>query len=534
MSARKLFAIVALSWAALVLVSIRVPQGIFADPSHGLKALLQYLEGVSPSVNHVVMPSAGDVSTLEANWIYWWPPGPQLAAYPFASLGLPLGSVLRGLTVLSILVGAIGWMRWFLLFRLPAAWNVFFAALLPWHHYASACLSRFYAESFLFALAPWILLAALGAPSRTAGRPLRIALTALFIGHVYVFKYTGIYLAAGAFVYWMMSARVLKSRGFLFLAAAAFVAPFVALNFTNRLLCGSCNPILSTLGIRLQWADPLFWASYPAMTLADGDSLWSYIMLHPRHGLETALFGKPLILDAGSVTGMVAGLPGAAFLAALVLKGRDDDEPARLAKTVFGVGMAGVLATLLVSEAALYQARYFVPFTLPLVPWALREALAARPAWLRRASLGMFAIYVVVPLVYGFVAASGKALKASPYVYGPSGIYNPAFAPDNVPRILDELTRGTGERDIWYADPLTALDMRGNVIIRYAEFIENFDEKFLTSKAVDLHVLLPAWLESAGKGEAVRRQFAQAGEWTKKEIDGGRLLRWDTRLDPAS
>jgi hypothetical protein len=90
---------------------------------------------------------------------------------------------------------------------------------------------------------------------------------------------------------------------------------------------------------------------------------------------------------------------------------------------------------------------------------------------------------------------------------------------------------------MWYlVEPLTALDLPGRAIVRHADFIDIAvlrRDRFVTSRRMRVHVLLPPRFENNGKGEAIRASFPQADGWVRREIPGAEYVSWTATLEPS-
>ena len=544
----RLYLLIFVSWLILTIVAFKIPQGVYSDPAYGFKALMQNILEYSPSINHRMSPLDSDISRLKADWIYWWPAGSQLIVYPLVRNGVPLGAAVRIVTLAFILIGAMGWMRWVFMFRLPFFWNLIFAFFLPWNHYATDSISRYSTEICIFAISPWILCGAMQfGQALDQGKKISHGISAglgVFMSSLFLFKYTGIFIAFGAMTY--LGIKVYRGyfqKGYkkgvihaYLILVISFAALPLAQNLLNFTLAGQPNPISATLKFGVKWEDILFLLSYPSMSPIDANSLWSYILLHPTHGLAKYFFGTDLMIESGSLWLAFLGLPGGLFILWLIVKTKVFDAAGELAKVSFLTGLAVIFFLFIISRAELYQARYFFSFTMAILPWCIQQCYGFKPngfsLWKIFQMLALF--YVILPFFYGFVAVIGKTMRVPSYVYGASGFYNPLLSKENIPRAQNSLLKDASvEQDVWYVtDPITALDVRGKVIIRHADFVaaEALRQKFVSSKPLSVHVIMPARFEQNGKGQIIRECFVQAMSWKKIPIEDGEYIRWDARL----
>ena len=161
-----------LPWLALVsslvvvLASWRTPQSLFADPSWQLKALQQHMAGRSPTINTLVQPDPRDISRDHFEWISWWPIGTNVLVYPLLRMGLSIGTAVRVLAALALILGSLGFAYWVRIFRLPLGIGIALAIGIPWIRYANFSLFQYAAEGLVFGICPWILVGAFQLRSR--------------------------------------------------------------------------------------------------------------------------------------------------------------------------------------------------------------------------------------------------------------------------------------------------------------------------------------------------------------------------------
>src|SRR5881394_30593 len=190
-------ALAMLSSSALIAIGLTVRPFVFSDAAVQLKALQQYATGESPSWNRLVMADPADLTHRTSEWITWWPPATQLAALPLVKTGIPIGTAIQVVASAALLVGVLGWMRWWRRFELPDPLLLCAALVLPFMHYASNALFQYSAEVLAFAAVPWALLFALD----VADHPRRALGVGLFAGLLYWVKYSSLFIAASVLVF---------------------------------------------------------------------------------------------------------------------------------------------------------------------------------------------------------------------------------------------------------------------------------------------------------------------------------------------
>jgi GT2 family glycosyltransferase len=505
----------------------RVPQGIYGDQAAQVRAALQYVAGESPSLNTVVLPDPADLSRDERIWIVSRPPGPQLAVYPWLATGLSLGTALRIVAGLCLIVGSVGWLRWYEQFAAPTWVRAIVAAALPFLHEASNGLYLFTQDTLSYALAPWILLLAMRSARRGAFG------TGLALGVTYVVKYSLFFLGLGALV-WL---GVERSWRRLWWVAAGAAIPVVALSLLNAHFGVALNSVTAQAGFYPHWGSLLALVADPALAVADADGLLQRLLFSPEHRVTRDQFAPYYI---GLAPGLVflwliahgARLPAVRGLAA-----------AQLAVIAFVVTMGAIAAVwMFTSFAADLTARHVAPASLAVLPVA---ALGAVDVWRRRGwplralvACGVGAI-VLVPALYGALALPAKAFRIPrQYRLGPSEVVNPNLAPiPGAPDLASVEHRIIGQfaarTDVWYADnALTALDLPGRVISGVDERYPA--SEFRSRRRLRVTALIQTKVDATGDGATIRAAFKGAGPWTETTIPGALANVWTAVLEPAA
>lgn len=556
---RKYSLLVILSCLLLLLVTYRVPQGLIYDTAWQLKALQQYFNKESPSLNHIVIPSYEDLSRDNPQWIFRWPLGTQLLIYPLVANGMSLGDAVRAVVSICIILGSLGWMRWFSLFQMPRYLEIFFALSLPWMHYCSRSLFQYSAEVHVYALSPWLLLAAYGLYKTWGSNKLnlKIFLGSIFLGlglgFNYILKYTGVFVSLGIIIFLgLQSIKILAVDKSLYrrqkiisfiLLVLFFLIPVGILNLLNSKLAGHCNFFSELFAPRFYWQNLMYIIANPALAVADADSLWRFILLNHENGL---LRGLPMMDPIKLISSLwlgILGIPGGLLLLFLVSsKIKDDKDLGLLSRIVFftGTGMM-FLIWLLSPEGSSYRADYLACCAMAILPLCINRGIelwknSHKKILKHCLSIGLV-FYVIIPLLYGYISVVGKTFRyPRDYKTGRSHLYNPFLASQDTPKVIEQLMTDfrTG-KDVWYLpEPYSAFDISGRSIIIQAEFekiVELESRKFFTSKPLRVHVLLPDYFEKNGRGSLVRNSFIQASHWVKKYIIGSNYIYWTAKLD---
>ncbi len=550
-TANQLSLLAALSGLLVIGAVSKTPQGLYSDPAWQLESMQQYMEGISPSINHTVNPLPQDLSTNVTSWGTWWPPGTQLLVYPLARHLLPLGTVVRILTATALFIGAIGWARWIALFDLPSALQTSIVFLFPWIRYSSNPLFLYSPEILLFATAPWFLLAVWTITYRWWMRdrfePWQWFFTAflgLALGLRYWLKYSGVLLSLGlvTFLAWKAFHPVDEEGHRRPVPASAWIKvcvlivflaiPMALISAANLHFGHTMNGATATAGWYWHWESLLAMLANPALTLADSDAVLRYFLLNPHH---------PLVHH--EIVIRLIGLPGGLLLWAILLSRRSWKGPDQLAVTALSccLVLLGIIWTF--SHSADFAARHMSSAGMAMLPLALEQGLRCwRPVpggRTRRFLLAGGFLYVLIPLVYGYLSVFGKIIRTpEDYVLGPAHVYNPTFATTDVDAVRRRLLADfNSAHDIWYlTDPMTALDLPGREIVRHADFEDGGIlkmEHFTTRLPLRIKALLPEHFETNGKGEIIRTSFAGAGPWRRQAVEGSDFILWTATLRPV-
>jgi hypothetical protein len=521
----------ALVTAASALVAVaavsRTPQSLYGDQAVQFKTVQQRAAGVSPQLNTWVRPDYHDLSRDAPEPLIVWAPGTPIAAALLIDNGATVAVAARSIAIVALLAGSVGWVLWFTRFGLHDRVVLALAVLLPWVRYASNNLFWYSSEMLVFAAVPWVLLAALAAARRD--KMLAWAAVGLLAGSLYVVKYSASFVTFGLMLWlaWRAWRERGRAIGALVAAAAAAAAPMLALTLFNR-AGGGANLLSTSTGMALDWRFAVHALGLPALAVGDLDAVLRFLLMHPTHGMTR----NGLWVSA-------IGVPGGLLLMALAARGAVEGSAAALARTVFAASVASIAAVWTMLPSVSTEARLLAAAGFCVLPLAMAEGSrwwrASRAPW-RAALVAASIVYVAVPLAYGPVSVAAKIRRTpADYRAAASGIYNPLLAEHDLQAVVTRFERDfDGTHDVWYlVDGLSTLDLRGRAIVRDADFMtldELRRDRFVASRPLRIHVLMPARFESNGKGDAIRAAFPQAVSWRRDAVPGSQYDRWIAEL----
>jgi hypothetical protein len=513
----------------IVLAVSRTPQSLFADPSWQLKALQQHLAGASPSLNTLVEPDPRDMSKDVGEWISWWPIGTNVLVYPLMRLGLTIAASIRVLAALALIVGSIGFGFWLRVFHLPQWLAIALAISIPWIRYANVSLFQYAAEGLVFAVCPWLLIGAFRLRTRwMQGHAEKLWFLVGFgclLGFAYWLKYSAVFISAGVLVHLAIASWKQRGRGWrdLTLVSGTFISVVAILNVLNHAMGAAMNAVTEHPSFVLEWRLPFNFVGLMAMAMADADGLARYVLFHPGRSL----------LPFNYLTLCYLGLPGGLILFWLLMR-RHSDPAMRLSRDLLATVSVLFLAIMTVFSARAMEARYISAIGIAVIPAALQAASSIAPKLSRmgRVILWIAALcYLALPIAYGAVSVLGKIHRTpANYQSGPSGLYNPLFANADAKSAVARVKADFNvSGDVWYlTEAFTAMDLPGRAILRHADFLpaDALKQRFRTTKAIRVHVLLPPWFEENGKGAIIRAEFVDAVNWSSKTIPGMNYVEW--------
>jgi hypothetical protein len=523
-------AVAALSAVVVIAVTARAGQSFYSDPALQMKTTLQYLNGESPRPNAWVRPDHADLSRDTEENLIVWAPGTPIAFVPLVGAGLTPAHAARVVAAAALIAGSAGWLYWFASFNLPRRLVFAYALVLPWMRFASNALFLYTPEILVFAIVPWILVGALGVDRAKRYRIGAAVLLGLAAGSLYVVKYSATFVTAGV-IAWFGWRAVKKGTGQLAAMVVGAAVPIFLLSHVNRSYGGSANLLSATLGHGWRWESLVHAIALPALAAADLDSLSMYLLMHPAHGVTSNPFYVSLV-----------GLPGGILLALLAMRARVVGAPAELARSVLAVSIGAILLVWTLSATVSVESRHLASAGLAALPLAVAEGRdwwrsAAAPV--RTLLAAAVCAFVLVPLSYGVMSVVAKTWRyPAGYRAAASGLYNPLLSSEDAASAIEAASLDfSPPTDIWYlVEPLTALDLPGRAIVRHADFIDIAQlrrDRFVTSRPMRVHVLLPPRFENNGKGEAIRASFPQADSWVRREIPAAEYVSWTATLEPA-
>lgn len=515
---QRVYLLVFASWAALVLIALPAPPFIYSDQASQLKPLLQYLGGESPSFNHFVTANPTNLREVVAEWDVYWPATSLLLVWPFVAAGVSLGHTLFALAAAALLIGSVGWIKWWMRFDVPSRILLAAAVLMPWRRYSSNALFQSSAEVLAFAAAPWVFLATHALMARVDAKNypgrFRALLWGLGAGALYCVKYSAVFVSAGVSAALLLRHwRDRRAWSRVLVPAFAGVAiPIAALSLVNRALGGAANFVTMSEGSLFSPQLLLYAVSNPALITGDAAAMLDFVLTNPAHGIWRAPFAV-----------VAFGIPGGLTLAWLATKASTLAE--RIAVVVLLVTVVLLTVTWVATPQRFYEARHMAPAGTAIVPAmiaiARRHWKSFRPimcVWLVAA--GMF--YIAVPwALYGPASVVAKVRRTAGYRATESGVYNPVLSATDPRRALRGLEAACEPAGaVWYVpEPLTALDMRGPMIITHADFEsirELVDRRY--EGAVPVCALLPPRFEQNGKGPLIRATFVDVASWRRVTV----------------
>lgn len=544
---RPLWLFASVSVLLLALATLTTPQGLhFYDPVMQMLALHHHETGLSPSWNVLARVDPLDLSRDLHEFITWWPPSTQLLVLPLRELGLSPAVSLRVIALTALLLGTLGWLRWFARFDLPRGWLVALALGLPWLRCASSALFRYSAEILAFAIAPWLLVgaASLLAPTRSrAWAPW--LLFGFAAGASYLFKYSlGLlgFSLLGAACLWLLlrapgSVRLPHDWARLVVAAvAALLVPLVWHGWIRFI--GSATPVGHADIAAFDRMGFVFLFANPALAIADAFGPLFYLLVYPGWG--------PLATGSLNTLAWIALPAGLALFTLLghALRHQREHAPTWLATVTLVALSVSVFALWFVADVS-HEPRIIAPAALATLPVALahgrRLAIRSRPA-LRLTLCALGAVFLAAPFLWSPLYVSAKIRQAARWQPGVTGFALPSLPASDVPALVRQLRPYAGPHTVWVVpDPEIALELPGRAIClkagrRIADDLRNsYDGRVTlaewhTRRPVDLAVLLPYTGSSVPPGMLSETAVAR---WERVSLAPSSLVLWRGRLEPA-
>ena len=142
----------------LFILSLFIRPQVSYDPAYGFAVLRNMLDG--GSFNYIATPNPGNIANDIETFLTWWSPGQYLVPGLFVRLGASYGVAASLTTLISTIVGILGWAQIARRFDISCfALSLFILGLVtfnystgPFHRYTGG-------EVIVFAVLPWCLTA---------------------------------------------------------------------------------------------------------------------------------------------------------------------------------------------------------------------------------------------------------------------------------------------------------------------------------------------------------------------------------------
>ena len=191
------------------------PYSVLSDTGYQALSARQYVDHYTPVFNTVRLVNPRDLSKDVISPLTAWSPSwTAMFAFAFKS-GLSVGTAGRLIALLLSLMGTLGWVRMSSVVGLKGRWRMAGIVCAALYCLRTGTMSKTGAgDQIIFAVAPWLLLAALPLAVPLPGAMRKIVpwtiLLSVALGSVYWLKYSGIFLSIA-----VLGAVVLEQiRGF--------------------------------------------------------------------------------------------------------------------------------------------------------------------------------------------------------------------------------------------------------------------------------------------------------------------------------
>jgi hypothetical protein len=509
--------------ALLFLSAVTQPRVPGFDGSWHVLAAAQFGRGESPTPGHVTLVAENDLSTSRPTWISWYAPGIGFLLGPFALAGVPVGLALQVVVAAFVLAGALGWLRWAMLFALPSWFLLLGAFWLPGGLYAGGALREYVAEVMVFGATPWTLLLV----HRLLTRPspaLWWLGCGVALGSLYLLKYSASFVGLSVMLLlawvtlrdrsrWSLERLVATGLGFALLPAL--------LTLVAQQGSGSAN-LLSAGGLGLPAADSVLIAATGLALVVSGLDFLA-------RGLAEG-WGAPYASIA------LAGIPGMLWFTWSWTQAARSTAAARLALAV-ALGHVTLFVLASASPNVSVEPRHLLAGGLAILPLALSGALAD----IRRGGQGRVfghSVLAVFTLALPWLLTTGFAIQRPAWGALPTsgrnqigirslGGVTPAQVVASVPSQTPQ--------DVWFlADPNAAIDLPLRILLNGTIWFPGPSLPiYRTSQPVTVHAVLPWELEINGSAERVRQSFRGAGPWRTTDIPGCGCQVWSARVEPT-
>lgn len=530
-----------LGCAIVLALVLPAPQNVIWDVAYQLMAVKQYMAGQVPTINHLKHPVMWNLEWNSTRWLQEWPPGLNVIVHGLMTLlGLSMGASIRAIAVAMLILGAVGWARWVSLSGLSSRWRRVYAFGMPLLYYSYSPLFDFSCESFVFGLAPWLLIS-----TDTTARELeqwrekrgsaRRAFSQSvcffsFVALLYVLKYSSVLITLGCVAYvmraWIGTAGMSYTR-WITLTLALAAVPILAVDLTGMLAGETPNRIFF----------PDFRASYrlllPALTVnvmsLTGFEFAAVDIVKYLHSLDVLALERITTMQAA-----ILAIPGGIGLLWILATQRGHSRQFELMRVVLAFQLALFIGLWsFKNTGAGYNARYIATTGAALLP--LLAELLLGDAYSRRGGhrlclRAILGIYVAFPALYGALYLARKSANLWGYTPSVNGLYSPWLSGKG--GYIDLVTRYAKSdpyKEAWYTfNPILALELPGRVQIKTfrkhrGDFLSP-SESIHSPMPVRLHLLIPRAMEVE---ENILRAVPQAEQWSRTEI-GEHLVKWST------
>jgi hypothetical protein len=208
---------------------VGAPKGVSWDPSYGLLAAQQHLVGMSPNIFTLAEAEPTQITQVSTQPVPYWAPAYQAVPYALR-LGIFNWGVALKLTLgLVLIVGAIGWLAYFAEVLPSADLALWLSAVVALTRFRwTMVLTYDGGDQLIWGASPWALvIAAAALRSAQQGATVRAAGLSAAAGAIgaslFALKYSGVFVAIGAFVVFGIVCYVRRYWQMIFFAGVAFV-----------------------------------------------------------------------------------------------------------------------------------------------------------------------------------------------------------------------------------------------------------------------------------------------------------------------
>ena len=250
-------------------------KGISWDPSYGLLAAQQHRVGMSPSIFKLVEADPVNISQLVETPVSYWAPAYQFIPYAFRFFGFSWGESLNLTLAVALIVGAIGWFKYFARIFGSTEFACWLSALLALTRFRwTMALTYDGGDQLIWAASPWVLISAATAFERIQERDLygasvRSGLAGALGASLFALKFSGVFVAIGSAA--VFASLCVKRRYWMMLAFAGFGFSAVILAIYSAGFPQGVTPANSTKKLDVLQSIAVF--GMPAVGATDLDRL---------------------------------------------------------------------------------------------------------------------------------------------------------------------------------------------------------------------------------------------------------------------